>query len=111
MTGVGGFANPICFIQENSQMFDPTTLIVAGVPLMALVFGLVEFLKDVFSLEGKKVTILSGALGLVLSVPYQLSQAVPVDFAGWFSVGVIGLAFGLAASGFYKFVAARTTKS
>lgn len=91
-------------------MFDPTTLIVAGVPLMALVFGLVEFLKDVLSLEGKKVTLISAALGLILSVPYQLSQAIPVDFAGWFSVVVIGVAFGLAASGFYKFLAARTTE-
>lgn len=92
-------------------MFDPSTLIVAGVPLIALVFGLVEFFKSVFDLEGKKVTLLSAALGLVLSVPYQLTQAIPTDFPGWFSVVVIGLAFGLAASGFYKFVAARTTKS
>jgi hypothetical protein len=91
-------------------MFDPTTLIVAGVPLMALVFGLVEFLKDVFSLEGKKVTLLSAVLGLVLSVPYQLSQAIPTNYTGWFTIGVVGVAFGLAASGFYKFVASRTAK-
>jgi hypothetical protein len=106
------FRGPVfSFKVREIKMFDPTTLIVAGVPLMALVFGLVEFLKDVFALEGKKVTLISAVLGLALSIPYQLSQAIPTDFSGWFGVGVIGLAFGLAASGFYKFVAARTAKS
>jgi len=91
-------------------MFDPTSLIVAGVPLMALVFGLVEFLKSVFSLEGKTVTVLSAVIGLVLAVPYQLYASVPTTFAGWMEVSVVGLVVGLATSGFYKFVASRTTK-
>ncbi len=91
-------------------MFDPSALIVAGVPLMALVFGLVEFIKSVFELEGKKVTVLSGVLGLALAVPYQLYTVIPTTFSGWMEVGVIGIAVGLAASGFYKFVATRTEK-
>jgi hypothetical protein len=36
--------------------------------------------------------------------------AIPTTFGGWMEVGVIGIVVGLAASGFYKFVAARTEK-
>ena len=54
-------------------MFDPTSLIVAGVPLMALVFGLVEFLKSVFSLEGKTVTV-SGSGNVAIYAVEKVQQ-------------------------------------
>ena len=91
-------------------MFDPSAYVVAGVPLITLVFGLVEFFKSVFSMEGKPVTVMSAGIGVVLSVAYQLSVAVPATYMGWLEIVVIGIAFGLAASGFYKFLAARTEK-
>ncbi len=35
---------------------------------------------------------------------------MPADFAGWFAVLIFGLALGLVASGFYKFLDARLPK-
>ena len=91
-------------------MFDPSVFVVAGVPLITLVFGLVEFFKSVFSMEGKPVTVLSACLGVVTAVAFQLKTGIPVDYAAWLEVVVVGLAFGLAASGFYKFLTARFPK-
>lgn len=89
---------------ETVIQFDPAQLIVAGVPLMVLVFGLVEFFKSLFMLNGKLVTVMSFGIGAVLGglyifdVPY-VSQVVMV------------LSIGLAASGFYKFIGDRTIKT
>lgn len=80
-------------------------IIVGGISLIAVLFGLVEFAKSVFNLSGRWVTLLSLLLGVVLSLAYSLTQmALPVDAAGWFTVAIQGLVFGLTASGFYKFV-------
>ena len=46
-------------------------------------------------------TRLSLFIGLLLGGGYQLSQAIPVDFGGWFAVIMYGLALGLVASGVY----------
>jgi len=91
-------------------MFDPSALIVAGVPLMALVFGLVEFIKTLFEMDGKKVTVMSAIVGLALAIPYQLYNVIPTTFGGWMEIVIIGVVVGLSTSGFYKFVAARTEK-
>jgi hypothetical protein len=83
-------------------MFD-ANILVGGVSLMALVFGLTEFIKDLIGWTGKKVTALAAGLGLVL---YGIAEAlayVPEPYNA-IVVAVFGsLAFGLAASGFYKF--------
>ena len=73
---------------------------VAGVPLLAFVLGLVQWIKG-FGLQGAAVRALSMGVGLVLGVGYQFSTVPPVDFAGWFSAAVFGLALGLVASGVY----------
>lgn len=84
-------------------MFDFTTLLVAGIPLVVVIFGLIEFIKAM-GVAGKPLTVLSLLLGLVFGICYQLAQApIPATFAGWFSVVVFGLALGLVTSGLYKF--------
>lgn len=79
-------------------MFD--TIVVAGIPLLLIVIGLVQFIKG-FGLNGNTVKGLSLAVGLVLGGGYQYSIATPADFAGWFALVVFGLGLGLVASGLY----------
>lgn len=79
-------------------MFE--TIVVAGIPLLVVVIGLVQFIKG-FGLSGNVVKGLSLAIGLVLGGGYQYSLAAPVDFAGWFALVVFGLGLGLVASGLY----------
>jgi len=74
--------------------------IVAGLPLVLVVLGLVEWVKRL-GLAGKAVVIVSMAIGLALGLAYQVSIAVPIDFAGWFSASVYGIGLGLVASGIY----------
>jgi hypothetical protein len=83
---------------------DFSTLLVAGIPLIAVIFGLVEFAKK-FGLAGKWLTAVSLVLGIGGGVAYQISTAgIPTGFAGWFTVVVFGLALGLTTSGLYDFV-------
>ena len=79
---------------------DFTQYLVAGVPLVLVVLGLVEWVKSL-GLTGNAVKVVSLAIGLVLGIGYQLSLAVPVGFGSWFTVTVFGLGLGLVASGIY----------
>lgn len=79
-------------------MFE--NILVAGIPLLAVVIGLVQFIKG-FGLSGNVVKLLSLTIGLLLGGAYQYSVAAPVDFAGWFQLTVFGLGLGLVASGLY----------
>jgi hypothetical protein len=79
---------------------DFSQYLVAGVPLIFVVLGLVEWVKS-FGVKGNAVKVVSMAIGLGLGVGYQLSVAMPVGFTGWFGVIVFGLALGLVASGIY----------
>ena len=87
-------------------MEQTVSLVLNGVPAILLVFGLVEFSKK-FGVSGKTLTALSAVLGLVVSAVYQLALSVPVDVAGWVGVLVVGLAYGLTASGVYDFLSSR----
>jgi len=80
-----------------------TNAVVAGIPLVLVVLGVVQFIKG-FGLEGNVVKAISLFVGLVLGIGYQLSLVVPVDFAGWFSTVIFGLTLGLVASGVYEVV-------
>jgi len=82
---------------------DFTQIVVNGIPLILILAGLVAFAKTM-GLAGKALTALSLVLGVVIGVLYQLSVAVPTDFAGWFGAGVIGLGLGLVTAGLYDFV-------
>jgi hypothetical protein len=84
-------------------------LIVSGVPLLVIVFGLVEFAKKLGA-QGNTLTVVSAVIGLVLGVAFKLSEMYPA-FALWFQVVVFGLAIGLAACGLYDFMNARLPKA
>ena len=72
-----------------------------GIPLIFVVMGLVTFLGKM-GVKGKWLLISSLLIGLLIGTGFQLSQVVPVNYAGWFSVLIFGLALGLVASGVYE---------
>jgi hypothetical protein len=76
-------------------------LTIAGMPLLLVVLGLVQWFKQL-GLRGTLVlNLVSMLIGLLLGVGYQLSLSMPGDFAGWFSTVVFGLGLGLVASGVF----------
>ncbi len=84
--------------------FDPNQYVVGGVSLIAVVFGLVEFFKSAFGLDGKKVTVLAASLGIILMVTYQLQTLIPAPYSQIYEMVILSVTFGLSASGFYKFI-------
>jgi hypothetical protein len=88
-------------------MIELSSLLVAGIPLVVVIFGLVEFSKKL-GLKGNWLTIFSMCLGVAFGVAYKIAESgVPGSFAAWFAVVVFGLALGLTASGLYDFVNGR----
>lgn len=90
--------------------FEPGTVAIGGVLLLPLVFGLVEFIKSAFNMDGKAVTILSFFLGFAAMCVVQCAEMYP-EFGKWAVFVTLALTMGLSASGFYKFVDARTSKA
>ena len=91
-------------------MLDINSFMVGGVALIPLVFGQVEFIKNMFDWEGKKVTALSAGLGLFWALAYQGLELVPEPYNAYAVMVIVSLAVGLSASGFYKFIDKRTAK-
>jgi hypothetical protein len=82
-------------------------LFIGSIPVILLTVAFTQALKEWFSLAGKAATGASFAVGTVLAILSQyVSVGLPVGVAGWITVIVTGLAYGLGAAGFYKFVAA-----
>lgn len=79
---------------------DFSEIVINGIPLIFVVMGLVELLKD-FGVVGKALTASSFAIGLIIGILYQISIEIPVGFAGWFGTVIFGLALGLVASKIY----------
>ena len=90
-------------------MQDFSSLLIGGIPLIAVIFGLIEFLK-VFGLKDRVLTICSLLLGLILGVAYKLTLGLPAEGAGWMAVIFFGLAIGLTTSGIYDFLNTRFPK-
>ena len=81
------------------------------ITLLALVFGLVEFVKKL-DLQGKALTVVSLLLGAAGGVAqYIYANGVPVTYQQWMGAGGLGLAVGLAACGVYDFLDQRFPKS
>ena len=92
-------------------MFDIGSLLVGMIPLVAVVFGLVEFVKSL-GLKGNALTIVSMLLGVLFGIGYQFATAgFPNTYALWFGTVIFGLAIGLVASGFYDFANSRWPKA
>jgi hypothetical protein len=90
---------------------------VKGVPLLFVVFGLVEWGKRLTKkdgsqlIDGNGLLVLSLALGLLFGSGFMIMTERPpesmdwyVQFVYWFGVLVYGIAIGLVASGLYDFV-------
>ena len=88
------------------EMFDPGSVVAYGVPLLALVFGLTEFIKSFFNMQGKYVTLLAAGMALLVFIPYQLIGYFPV-IEPILNVVYTSVVFGLSAAGFYKFTSSR----
>jgi hypothetical protein len=84
-------------------MFDPGLIEFGGISLIAMVFGLVEFFKSLFKIEGKWVTVLAGAMGLLVLGLVEALQFLPAGYTQAAESIFKSFAFGLAAAGFYKF--------
>jgi len=83
-------------------------LVIGGVAVAALVFGLVEMVKD-FGADGNVVRILAVVFGFFLS---GLALAVdgnliPPEYAVWVELVVKALAGALAAGGYYSYLKRR----
>lgn len=76
---------------------------IAGVLLIPLIIGLIQFCKKLFPGADGRVwlatSLVMGIAGQV--VAYLVDTGVPVDLGGWTALVVLGLAFGLAASKAY----------
>lgn len=79
---------------------DYTNALVNGVPLVLVVIGLVEWIKQL-GVTGQVLRVVSLTVGVALGIAYQYSMQPPADFAGWFGATVYGLGLGLVASGIY----------
>ena len=80
---------------------------IAGVPLILIVFAIVEELKA-YGLTGKILRLASLLVGFILTLALQISiGGTPIGFGSWFTVVIVGLIYGLTASGAYDFLDAR----
>lgn len=85
------------------------TAVVAGVPLIFVIVGLVEWLKKL-GVTGIWLTISSMVIGLLLGVGYYITVGRPpigdpwLMWGYWFAVIIFGLAMGVVASGLYDAV-------
>lgn len=80
-----------------------TDAIVAGLPLIVVVTGLVQFLKQKIGMSGKPVEIMAISIGTLIGIGYWFYAAPPaqVTFGIVFEALIFGLAVGLAATGIY----------
>ncbi len=85
-------------------MFDPSLVEFGGISLIAMVFGLVEFFKSLFNIQGKAVTGLAMAMGLLVLGIVEALQFLPTEWLPIVESTFKSVTFGLAAAGFYKFV-------
>lgn len=91
-------------------MTDFTQLLVGGVPLLVVIFGLVEFAKRL-GLKGNWLTVASLALGIGFGIAYRFAvDGAPSGYPAWFAVVIFGLALGLVTSGLYDFANTRFPK-
>lgn len=84
--------------QTNGGEMDFGDVMVNGIPLVVLIVGIVQFIKQM-GVSGKILQATSAGIGVVVGLAYQLSLGIPADFAGWFGAVLYGLGLGVVASG------------
>ena len=87
---------------------DITDFLLTPTTLLVLIFGLVEFTKQL-GLTGNRLRLVSMATGILLAIVFRLSSLYPAT-AEWIETAFFGLACGLAASGIYGFLDNRMPK-
>jgi hypothetical protein len=77
--------------------------VVAGIPLLALILGLVQVIKGfIMGVRGKLIAVI---VGVLLGGGYEISKfGMPSDFAGWFNVVIFGLALGVVSFGLFDVI-------
>jgi hypothetical protein len=96
---------------ELGQLSEYFGAMVAGVPLVLVVIGLVEWFKRI-GFEGSELLYVSMAVGVILGFGYMLFQTRPPAGDWWvlgsylFANVVYGLGLGVVASGLYDAVKA-----
>ena len=75
---------------------------IAGVPVMALILGLVQFAKK-FGVSGNNSVALSMGLDVVFGgMVYAIEEnLIPAAWLPWVGIPVFALSVGLAAAGLY----------
>lgn len=86
------------------MILDLTGALVAGIPLMLVVIGLVQYVKEKLGWSGVGVEIFAICMGVAFGFGYHVYQAEAIvwDFGFIFEGVVFGLAVGLVATGIYK---------
>ena len=86
------------------MVLDLTGSLVAGIPLMLVVIGLVQYVKEKLGWQGKGVEIFAILLGLALGFGYHVyaAEVVAWTYAFIFEGVIFGFAVGLVATGVYK---------
>lgn len=74
-----------------------------GVGVLLMVFGLTQFFKSLFNMEGKAVTGLAMAMGIAAVGGIELLQFLPEQAVPIAEAIYRTIAAGLTAAGFYKF--------
>lgn len=88
---------------ERAISMDLSTYVVNGIPLVAVILGLVELAKS-FGASGRALTGISFGIGAALGIFYQFSVAIPATAGDWFGAVLFGLALGLTACKLYDAV-------
>lgn len=83
---------------------DLTGALVAGIPLMLVVIGIVQFVKDKLNWGGWGVEVFAICLGLAFGFAYHVyaAEVLVWTFDFVFEGLIYGLAVGLVATGIYK---------
>lgn len=76
---------------------------IAGIPLSIIIVALVEEIKE-YGVTGKILRLVAMLIGVGLSVAVQLGKGLPADFMGWLTTIVVGVLYGITASGGYDLV-------
>lgn len=83
--------------------FDPNSFSIGAVSLIVVVFGLTQFLKDIFKLDGNKVRVLAFIVGAIVMISYQLIPLLAQPYEQIVGIVFYSLMFALTAAGYYQY--------
>lgn len=74
----------------------------SGSGIFVVIFGLVELIREV-GIRDRALLVTSMMIGLLLGLGYLIAAVgQPADFGAWFAYAIVGLLYGLIASGVVK---------